>query len=411
MSLAVLDEAKRRTADVRAFEGTSPAGQPLNIDQERIAEARRRMGRPGPTPPPAGMDPNWANDPNQVAANLGRQGYAPGYDSNDKGSFERNYNSLLNNLSPDQLLKRYSTAETSQYGTGLDRANYQAYNSFKSLIGRDPTASELAQAIPAFQGGATTGNAWLASFKQAYDKNPANLAAGAGKYSNQINQVFQSQLGRAATGDEITHFGSYLGSGNLDAYGLQQFLAGTPEYQTQQDTKFRGELGTQLENSDTSYFNRSKQGLLSQFAQNGQTFGNSTALDSALVDLMGQIQQKRSDYMANLTSQQYGGNKQLALSNYGNAMDQYLQNNNYDKTLNQNQMGQYMDRSNNISDYNRQQQDWMNYANSYQNPRNPFGNALSGAAAGAGMGYQMGGPAGAGYGALAGGAYGYLSGR
>lgn len=366
------------------------------------ANAQNQAGNPSPA-----IDPNWANDPNQVALNLGKAGYTPGYNPNDKGSYERAYNGMLNNLSPDQLVQRYANGQASQYGSALDQANAQAYNSFKSLIGRAPTAQELAQAIPAFQGGPQTGNAWLASFKQAYDKNPANLQAGAGKYADQINQVFQSQLGRAATPDEITHFGSYFGSGNLDAYGLQQLLTGTPEYQSQQDTKFRSDLGTQLQNSDVNYFNRAKQGLMSQFAQNGQTFGNSTALDSALVDLMGQIQQKRSDYLANLTASQYGGNKQLALSNYGNAMDQYFQNNNYDRTLNQNQMNQLMDRSNNISDYNRQQQDWMNYANSYQNKRNPFGGALNGAAAGAGIGANW-GPAGAGYGAIGGALYGWL---
>lgn len=329
---------------------------------------------------------------------LGQQGYIPGYDSNQKGSFEGNYNTILGGFNPDQLVKRYANVDKSQLNTAADQQNYQAYQAFKSFIGRDPTSNEFAQVIPQFQSGPQLGNAWLAKYAEQQKNDPRNLAAGAGKYSDQVNQVFQSQLGRAATPDEITHFGSYLGSGNLDAYGLQQFLAGTPEYQGQQDTKFRGELGTQLQNSDVNYFDRAKQGLMSQFAQNGQTFGNSTALDSALVDLMGQIQQKRSDYMAGLSSQQYGGNKQLALSNYGNTMDQYLQNNNYDRTLNQRQMDQYAGRANDLSDYNRQQQDWMNYANSQQGGRGGGIGGAVGGLIGAGIGAYAGGPTGAGVG-------------
>lgn len=360
-------------------------------------------------------DSNWQSDPNQIALNLGGAQYQPGFDSNDKGSYERNYNNLLSNLSPDQLLQRYGQqGVTSKLGTGMDRANYQAYNSFQSLIGRPPTAQELAQALPAFQGGSTVGNAWLANYKQQYDQNPANLAAGAGKYSGQINQVFQSQLGRAATADEVTHFGSLLGTGNLDAYGLQNFLTGTPEYQKQQDTQFRSDLGNQLQDSDVSFFNRAKQGVQSQFMQNGT--GNSSALDSALADLMGQIQNQRSSYMANLTAQQYGGNKQLALGNYNDTMNQYLNQTQQNRSQSLNQQQQLMDRSNSISDYNRQMSDYMNFAGNNQSKgANPLYGAV-GTLAGAGIGSFF-GPAGsvagaqlgASLGGTAGNAYGYLN--
>lgn len=374
--------------------------QPQKNTQDPIPQANPAVQTPiTPTP--------W--DP----TTFGREGFRPGYDSNQKGSFEGNFNNILNGFSPDELLKRYETADKSQLNTPADQLNYQAYQSFKSLIGRTPTANEFAEAIPAFQAGPQIGNAWLATRADALKKTPEALAAGSGKYKDQVNQVFQSQLGRAATADEVTHFGSLLGTGNLDSYGLQNFLTGTPEYQKQQDTAFQKDLGGQLETSDVNYFNRAKNGLMSQFAQNGQTFGNSSALDSALADLMGQIQQKRSDYMANLTAQQYGGNKQLALSNYGNTMDQYLQGQNYDKTLNQRQQDQFAGRANELTDYNTQKNDYMNFLGSQKsggaNPLYGAVGTLGGAAFGGAAGGYQGAQLGATLGAVGGNSYGYLS--
>lgn len=368
-----------------------------------------------PTPTvDAPFNPNWLSDPNQIALNLGKGGYTPAYNSNDKGSYERNYNSLINNLSPDQLLQRYSNANVTQFGTGLDQQNYQAYNSFKSLLGRAPTAQELAQALPAFQGGATTGNAWLANYAQQQGQNPANLAAGSGKYTDQINQVFQSQLGRNATSDEVTHFGSLMGTGNLDAYGLQQFVTGTPEYQGQQNTQFQTQLGNQLQNSDLQFFDQAKQSVMSQFAQNGT--GNSSALDSALTQLMGQIQSQRSNYMASLSAQQYGNNQNLALSNYNDTMNQFLNNQQQNRQQSLSQQNQLMGRANDLTDYNTQMTNYLNYAgNNQPKTSNPLYGAigtLGGAAiGGAATGSPTGATLGANLGGTAGNSYGYLNQR
>lgn len=382
-----------------------------------MAQADVRATTIAPTPPNGtAYNPNWQSDPNQVALNLGKSSYQPSYDSNDKGSFERNYNNLINNLSPTQLLQRYSQGDPSQFGTGLDRANYQAYNSFQSLLGRPPTAQELAQAMPAFQGGATTGNAWLANYAQQQGQNPANLAAGAGKYSDQINQVFQSQLGRNATADEVTHFGSLMGTGNLDAYGLQNFVTGTPEYQGNQNTQFQQKLGDQLQHSDLDFFNQAKQSVMSQFIQNGT--GNSSALDSALTQLMGQIQSQRSNYMANLSAQQYGNNQNLALNNYNDTMNQFLNNQQQNRQQSLSQQNQLMGRANDLTDYNTQMTNYLNYAgNNQPKSSNPLYGA-AGTLAGAGIG-SMFGPAGstagatlgASLGGTVGNSYGYLNQR
>ena len=351
-----------------------------------------------------GADPSTINE-----INLGQRGYTPSYDSNQKGSFEGNYNTILNQFTPDQLLRRYQNVTADQLNTNLDKTNAQAYNSFKSLIGRDPTAAELSQVIPAFQSGPQNGNAWLAQFAEIEKQKPANLQKRAGEFKDQVNQVFQSQLGRDATADEITHFGSLFASGNLDAYQMQDFLKGTPEYQNNQDKQFRTDLSGELQKSDQNFFDRAKQSVISQFMQNGT--GNSSALDSALVDLMGQIQSKRSDYLANLSAQQYGSNKNLAISNYGNTMDQYLKDKNYNRGLSQNTMDQYMNRTNELVDYNRQMQDYMNYANSYNPRNNGLAGLGAGALSGAGAFAGTGNPFAIGAGGLAGGLFGYLGSR
>lgn len=336
----------------------------------------------------------------------------------------------IGSLSPDQLLQRsiglnqnagsgdltqYLQNQYSGVNSQNDVSNIQALKSFQSIMGRDPNANEYAQIVPIFQqsNGQTLGNAWLSQYKQQYDQNPANRTGEAGKYSDQINQQFQSMLGRAATSDEVNHFGSLLATGNVDAYQLQDFLRGTPEYQTQQDTQFRSGLGKQLEDSDVNFFNRAKQGVMSQFMQNGT--GNSSALDSALTDLMGQVSQQRDAYLTSLSAQQYGNNKDLALGNYQNTQNQYLQNQGYNRQQSQNQQNYIQGRSDNLTDYNRQMSDYMNFMNTYggrSKGQNPL-YAIGGGLLGAGVGGAVGGPAGAsaGYqiGSGVGGGFGYLN--
>lgn len=337
---------------------------------------------------------------------FGTPGYTPGYNPNEGGSYERNYNNTLNAFTPDQLINRYKTGIGQDYTLPLDIAYNQAFQSFKSQIGREPTSSEFAQLLPAFSQGGTYGNALIGSMKDRLAQNP-NDPMNKGKsaqFSDQINGVFKSMLGRDATADEASHFGNLLATGNVDNYQLQDFLRGTPEYQTQQDTQFRGGLSKELEDSDVSFFNRSKQGIISQFMQNGT--GQSSALDSALTDLMGQISQKRGEYLANLSSAQYGGNKQLALSNYGNTQKQIQDSMNQNRQYATGQQNYFTNRGDEISDYNRQMADYMsmNSGSGGNSGMNAFGGAISGAGAGAPLG-----PWGAAGGAVAGGLYGYLN--
>ncbi len=335
---------------------------------------------------------------------FGTPGYTPGYESNDTGSYERNYNAQLNQYTPEELLARYKSGK--EYGMNIDRSNSLAYRSFVEQIGREPTSSEFAQILPAFQQNSLYGNAILGSIRDRLAQNPNDpINKGkSGQYTDQINQTFQSMLGRAATADEASHFGNLLATGNVDTYQLQDFLRGTPEFQTQADTKFRSGLGKELEDQDVSFFNRASQGVRSQFLNQGT--GNSSALDSALTDLMGQISQQRSKYLSDLSAKQYGGNKELALSNYGNTQNEFLNNQNYNRGLSQRNSDAFSGRSNELSDYQTQMSDYMrmNKGSGSNRGMGAFGGALAGAGAGAPLG-----PWGAAGGAAAGGLYGYLN--
>lgn len=322
-------------------------------------------------------------DPNDIALKLGLPGYGPSYDSNNAGSFQRGYDALIGQFTPDQLLARYGNpnAGQGQFGASqLDQSNANAYKGFQSIIGRAPTADEFAQLLPIFQGanGQTLGNAWIANYKKQIMQNP-NDPLNQGKvsqYTPQIQQVFKSMIGRDATQDEISHFGGLFATGNVDAYQLQDFLRGTPEFQTQEDTKFRSGLDQQLQDSDLSFFNRAKQNVMSQFMQNGTN--QSSALDSALTDLMGQISEKRSGFLANLSSQQYGGNKDLALGNYKNSQNQFLQEQNYNRGNAMNQQNYLQGRGDELTNYGIQQKSYQDYLNS-QKPNNLFNYLTTGA--------------------------------
>lgn len=241
-------------------------------------------------------------------------------------------------------------------GQSYDSAGQSAYNAFQEIVGRAPSEIELNQFIPIFQGAYTQGRAAVSNFAQLESQRPENLRKNSAQYTDQVSRVFQSMVGRAPSEDEISHFGGLMASGEVDAYTLQDFLRGTPEYQGQQDTKFRGQLSDELVNSDVKYFDRAKQSVLGQFMRNGT--GQSSALDSALTDLMGQIAEKRQNYLSNLSANQYQGNKDLALGNYNNAMDQFINERNYNRGIRQNAFDQNYSRANEIGDYYRQANDY-----------------------------------------------------
>jgi hypothetical protein len=321
-----------------------------------------------------GADPKAINE-----INLGQHGYIPSYDSNQQGSFEGAYNNILNSFTPDQLIKRYGSVTKDQLNTPLDQLQKQMYDSFNSQFGRAPTTSEWNQITPAFQGpnGLMNGRAALANLQQQYKSNPQLDPQSSFNQqkpediSGSVNQQFQSILGRPPTSDEAAHFAEAIKTGQIDAYGLSSFLKQQPEYTNAQDKTFREGLNTELQNYDTQEFNREKGDVISAYGANGMQAGFdvngkslSPSLDYALTDMMGKIASNRSAYLANLSAQQYGGNKDLAIGNYQNTLGQMYnqnqQNNQYQRQYGQ----QLLNQGFQGADYNTQKNDFMNYANS-----------------------------------------------
>lgn len=274
-----------------------------------------------------------------------------------------------NSLDPNAMIQRYGAVHNAQgtdagnyvnqiYGD-QDRLNQYAYDSFVSTYGRAPTGSEFAQALPYFAGvnGRQTGSAYLASAYDQYKKSPEYLKTQSGQYSSQIGQLFQDTYGRPPTSAELEHFGTQL-AGGQDAYQLGNELKNTQEYQGAQDKKFRSGLASELEGYDTSFFNKAKDSVLSQFARQGGGAGTSSALDFALTDLMGQIAEKRGSYLAGLSSQQYGGNKDLALGNYRNEQNRYWDDQNYNRARADQNRDYFRSRSDQNSDFLTQQQSY-----------------------------------------------------
>ncbi len=274
-------------------------------------------------------------------------------------------------------------------GQSQDWAGQNAYGNFLQMVGREPTLQELQQFIPIYQGAYGQGNSAVANYAQMDAQKPQNLVKKAPQHYGSVENLFSQMLGRQATQEEKDHFGGLLASGQVDAYQLQDFLRGTPEYQTGEDKKFRGGLASELEGYDTEFFNKQKGNVFSDYLQRG--FGGSSSLDYALTDLMGNIAKERGKYLADVSARQYGGNKELAIGNYRNTMDRYSDDRNYERNRLQNAYQQNYDRANEIGDYYTQERA---YRGSRGGGQAPWGQ-LAGGALGAGIGAFAGGPMGA----------------
>lgn len=307
-----------------------------------------------------------------------------------------------------------------QYGgAGGSQQAMDAYaaQEFQKLFGRNPTQSELAMLSGSYAGdknvaNVAQGNQAVSQYFQGFSNNPASIyanqqkqwSANAPQHYDSIGQIIQSTLGRKATQDELSHYGTLIASGQADPYEIQQFIQSTPEYQNAQDTQFRSGVDTQLQKSDTDFFNTQKGNIAQQYAQMGRA--TSPALDVALTQLASQLNSNRQSYLAQLSASQYGGNKQAALGNYQNTQ------NDVSGRINQNTAGIYgnnqamMGRMQNITDYNTQKNAWQQYANQQKGGGGAMG-YLNGALSGAAAGGTVGGPWGAlGGAALGAGGYG-----
>lgn len=315
-----------------------------------------------------------------------------------QGQFSQgDYLSVLDQLMPhlqkeNYGLQRISSDFNDKFGdnfkqfTDLSR-DYGIYKNFQGLFGRDITPQELAMARPAFQGpnSEINGNAFLANLQQQYKANPATDPGSAqntqkpADIQGSVQQQFKSVLGRDPTQDELAHFSEAIKSNQTDAYGLGNFLKQMPEYTNQQDSQFRQGLNTELQNYDVQEFGRQKQDIMSDYAKRGIDVGSSPSLDYALTDLMGKIAQNRQAYLAQLSAGQYGGNKDLAVGNYQNTLNQMYNTNQAMRQQQQGYNNALINRGFEGADYQQQMNDYMKYMNAN---KGQSGNPLYGAVGG-----------------------------
>lgn len=258
------------------------------------------------------------------------------------------------------------------WGDDTNRTYQLAYNSFRSLFGRNPTQGEFNQIMGAFQGpnSAITGRAYLSQLQQQYQANPF-LDPSNPRYSgnqnpneisNNVAQQFKTILGRDATKEELEHFTEAIRSNQTDAYGLSSFLKMQPEYTNAQDKQFRGGLNAELEGYDQQAFGRMKNDVYADY--NARGLGQSSALDYAMTDLMGKIAENRGKFLSQLSANQYGGNKELATNNYRGVLDDFATQNAERRRASMGYGNELLNRGFEGADYGIQMRDYNNMMNS-----------------------------------------------
>lgn len=273
---------------------------------------------------------------------------------------------------PDSSMPQYNGSQGSTVA-----AQYHVFQDFKAQFGRNPTQSELNLLTPNYLTGDPNktnnagGLASVSAYYQQLANTPANVysrqqsqwQAAAPQQYDAVQQLFQSTYGRAATQDELSHYGTLLASGQADPYQVQQFLMSTPEYQNTQDAQFRSGVDTTLQKSDENFFNRTKGDITQQYALMGRA--TSPALDVALTDLASQLSDKRQTFLAQLSASQYGSNKSAALGNYQSTEGDVT------SRINANTQGIYgnyqslLNNAKNQSDYLTQNMNWQDAMNQY----------------------------------------------
>lgn len=282
--------------------------------------------------------------------------------------------------------------------------DYDTLKAAKEVLGREVTSTDLDSIRPYFESGQDIGRAYLTQLKQQEASSPENLRRRSGEFSDQVGSAFQEVLGRAPTADEIEHYGSGLASGQLDSYTLRDFVRQTPEFRSAEDQRFRTGLNDELSGYDQDAFKKSSEDILSRYTKAG--INRSPALDFALTNLAGDIAKERGRYLAGISADQYGGNKNLARSDYENSLNRYLSNQDYERDLRERTMGDYLNRGRELADYDRQSSDYMRMLESMSGGgrRSRYGDlgAILGFGAGAATGNPQwaiaGGQAGRGFG-------------
>jgi len=148
----------------------------------------------------------------------------------------------------------------------------------------------------------------------------AATAPAQGNYKDAITAAVTDKLGRAPTEAELGYFGKQMEQGNLDAYGLGEFLSGTTEYQTKASDTARTKLAGELGAVDQSYLDKTKSALESKYAQAGRS--GSSAFGSALIKAGKDLATERTGYLAGLGYQDFQRGQGNLTSAYQNRLNQ-----------------------------------------------------------------------------------------
>jgi len=176
--------------------------------------------------------------------------------------------------------------------------------------------------------------------------------------------IFQNVLGRDPNDDELQHYGSLLirEDAPFSAYELGQALKQTDEFRKAQDVEFRGEVASELEAPTQEFVEKATPGILAKYQRAG-TLGSS-GLDFAITNMLEDLAKNREQYLGGLTVSQYGGRKDLARQDYLNQLNQLAGEGAYLRGRGDFLSDAYRQRFFDVSDYNRQRQDYQDYLNS-----------------------------------------------
>ncbi len=155
---------------------------------------------------------------------------------------------------------------------------------------------------------------------QAAISKAAVLAPPTGQFQDKINASIQEIMGRPATEDEQGFYGKQMEQGNLDAYGLKEFLKGTTEYQTKYTDTARSKLAGELSAADTEYLAKVQKGLESKYAAMGRP--GASAFGSALIGAGKDLATQRTGYLADIGYQAALGGQENLKAAYQNRLSQ-----------------------------------------------------------------------------------------
>ena len=317
-------------------------------------------------------------------------------------------------LSGDPNSFQWGQGQWQGAGGGETAAKYYAWKDFAAQFGRNPTQSELNQLAPSYlssdpnmantSGGKANVSAYYSQLSQSptniYNQQQGQLAKDAPKFAPQVDQLFQSNLGRVATDAEKTHFGMLLASGQ-DPYQIQQALQQTTEYSTKQTQQFTDQLKPQLQSSNADYFSKYiLPSIQSKNAEAGRT-QDSSGYQAQLANAAQGQNYDLQNYLAQIQAGGFQTSQANATNNYQQLLGQQygLQNAGVSNQLANNAANQQYNQ--NLNMYQRQQQAYSNYLNQY-GKRSGLSSGLQGALSGGVSGALAGSKFGA-HGALLGG--------